>query len=360
MAVHFHPLKIKSIIKETADCISVSFEIPENLQNEFLFKEGQNITIKKIFNGEEQRRSYSLCTAPYEKEIKVAIKKVDGGLFSKYANEHLKKGDVLDVLPPVGKFNAKINSSSKSPYLAIAAGSGITPVISIIKHTLQTQANSEFTLVYGNKTRSSIIFFEELEGLKNKFMHRFSLINILSREKTDVPINYGRIDAQKLTALKQLLPFASYQSIYICGPEQMIYAAADFFESINIPKNKIHFELFTTPGQKQQIKQTIILESIADAGPMSKVSVKLDGRSVDFNLGYNSQNILDAALLQGADLPYACKGGVCCTCRAKLVSGEVMMEANYALEPEEVAQGFILTCQSHPRSECVVVDFDIK
>ncbi|HSN59335.1 MAG TPA: FAD-binding oxidoreductase, partial [Ferruginibacter sp.] len=179
MAVHFHPLKIKNINKETADCVSVCFEIPEALNEEFIFKEGQNITIKTIIAGVELRRSYSLCTAPHEKEVKVAIKKVDGGLFSQFANEKLQKGDVLEVLPPVGKFNAKIENIANGSYLAIAAGSGITPVISIIKHTLQTQPGSEFTLIYGNKSRSSIIFFEELEGLKNKYMQRFNFINIL-------------------------------------------------------------------------------------------------------------------------------------------------------------------------------------
>ncbi len=360
MAVHFHPLKIKNINKETADCVSVSFEIPEALNDEFTFKEGQNITIKTTINGMELRRSYSICTAPHEKEVKVAIKKVDGGLFSQFANEKLQKGDVLEVLPPVGKFNAKIENTTTGRYLAIAAGSGITPVISIIKHTLQTQPGSEFTLVYGNKSRSSIIFFEELEGLKNKYMQRFNFINILSREKTDSSINYGRIDKDKLAAMQHLLSFKTFDSIYLCGPEQMIFSASEFLESLGIDGHKIHFELFTTPGQNNVKKERVEASANKDSGPHSSITVKLDGRSFDFDLGQNGQSILDAALQQGADLPYACKGGVCCTCRAKLVSGEVIMDVNYALEPEEVDQGFILTCQSHPRSETVVVDFDIK
>jgi ring-1,2-phenylacetyl-CoA epoxidase subunit PaaE len=360
MAVHFHPLKIKDIKKETADCVSVSFEIPGELKDEFLFKEGQNITIKTLVNGEELRRSYSLCTAPHEKEIKVAIKKVEGGLFSSFANENLKKGDVLEILPPVGKFNAKPSTGKAGNYLAIAAGSGITPVISIIKHTLQTEEGSSFTLVYGNKSRSSIIFFEELEAIKNKYIQRFNLINILSREKTEADINYGRIDTSKLKALQQQLSFTSFDNIYICGPEQMIFAARDFFESLGIEKQKIHFELFTTPGQSPEKRATAVPGKKLSSGPKSHITVKLDGRSFDFDLDHNGQAILDAALQEGADLPYACKGGVCCTCRAKLVSGEVIMDANYALEPEEVAQGFILTCQSHPRSEKVVVDFDVK
>lgn len=358
MAVHFHPLTIKNIKKETPECVSVSFNVPENLSSAFLFKEGQNITLKAIINGNELRRSYSLCTAPHENEIKVAIKAVDGGAFSVFA-QNLKKGDTLEVLPPVGKFNAKLKDT-KGNYLAIAAGSGITPVISIIKHTLQTQADSSFTLIYGNKSRGSIIFFEELEALKNKFMQRFNFINVLSREKTDSTINYGRINQDKLKELQQLINFSNFDSVYICGPEEMIFASSAFLEGIGLDKSKIHFELFTTPGQTQNKKQVTVREAEKDSGPKSNITVKLDGRSFDFDLSQNGQNILDAALQQGADLPYACKGGVCCTCRAKLVSGEVSMDVNYALEPEEVEQGYILTCQSHPRSEKVVVDFDVK
>ena len=358
MAVHFHPLTIKKIKKETPDCVSVSFDIPAPLAEEFLFKEGQNITIKAMIDGNELRRSYSLCTAPHEKEIKVAIKSVDAGLFSSFA-QTLKKGDVLQVMPPVGKFNARLKETAGN-YLAIAAGSGITPVISIIKHSLQAQPQSSFTLIYGNRSRGSIIFFEELEALKNKYMERFNFINILSREKTDATINYGRINQEKLEELQQLIRFKNFDSVYICGPEEMIFAASAFLENLGLEKSKIHFELFTTPGQWQNKKQTKVEETIKDSGPKSNITVKLDGRSFDFDLGRSGQNILDAALQQGADLPYACKGGVCCTCRAKLVSGEVSMDVNYALEPEEVEQGFILTCQSHPRSEKVVIDFDVK
>lgn len=358
MAVHFHPLKIRSVKKETADCISVSFDVPENLKEAFQFKEGQNITVRQVVEGNEIRRSYSVCTAPHENELKVAIKAVDGGIFSSFA-QSLKKGDTLEILPPVGKFNAKL-AKEAGRYLAIAAGSGITPVISIIKHTLQNDADSVFTLVYGNRSRSSIIFFEELEAIKNKYMNRFNFINVLSREKTDAAINYGRIDKDKLAALDALIDYEKMDSVYICGPEEMIFGASEFLEGKGLDKNKIHFELFTSPGQANgQVKKQTETQT-EDKGPKSNITVKLDGRSFDFDLGLQSMSILDAALQQGADLPYACKGGVCCTCRAKLVSGEVSMDVNYALEPEEVEAGFILTCQSHPRSEKVVVDFDIK
>lgn len=357
MAVHFHTLKVKAVNKETADCVSIAFTIPETLQKEFEFEQGQNITIKKNIDGEEVRRSYSICAAPFENELKVAVKKVEGGKFSAYANEILKEGDELEVLPPTGKFNCKLQVANCKQYVAFAAGSGITPIISIIKTTLQTEPNSSFTLVFGNRSRSSIIFFEELEGLKNKYLQRFNFINILSREKTDAPINFGRIDNEKLAALSKLINYKSIDDFFICGPEEMIFCVKEFLEQLGIDKKKIHFELFGTPGSKVNKVQTT---EDNNGGPKSKITVKLDGRSFDFDLGINAGNILDAALQQGADLPFACKGGVCCTCKAKLIEGEVKMDVNWGLEHEEIEQGYILTCQSHPVTEKVVVDFDIK
>jgi ring-1,2-phenylacetyl-CoA epoxidase subunit PaaE len=359
MAVHFHKLQVKEVKTETPDCVSIAFTVPEDLQSEFLFEQGQNITIKKEVDGEELRRSYSICSAPFENELRVAVKKVDGGKFSTYANSSLKAGDTLDVLPPTGKFNTKLTTQNSKQYLAFAAGSGITPVISIIKTTLQTEPASSFTLVFGNRGRHSIIFFEELEALKNRYLNRFNFINILSREKTDAPINFGRIDTNKLAELNKLIDYKNTDEFFICGPEEMIFCVKDFLEQIDIDKKKIHFELFTTPGQKQS-SVVSRQSSSQDKGPASKISVKLDGRSFDFDLGFNSENILDAALKQGADLPFACKGGVCCTCKAKLLEGEVAMDVNWGLEQEEVEQGYILTCQSHPTTEKVVVDFDIK
>lgn len=359
MAVHFHPLRIKEIKRETPECVSVAFDIPEQLKDAFLYKEGQNITVKKVIAGEEVRRSYSICTAPHENQLRVAIKKVDGGLFSQFANVELKAGDILDVMPPTGKFNAKLISEKTGNYLAIAAGSGITPVMSIIKHTLQSQPESKFTLVYGNRSRSSIIFFEELEALKNRYMQRFNFINILSREKTDADIFYGRIDEGKLKALDKLIMYTSFDSIYLCGPEELIHSASRYFMENNIDSKKIHFELFTTPGFIRNKKAALSTESI-NAGPKSNVTLKLDGRSFSFDLPYEGTSILDGALQQGADLPYACKGGVCATCRAKLIEGEVHMDVNYALESDELERGYILTCQSHPKTASIIVDFDVK
>lgn len=358
MAVHFHPLKVKKIIRETPECVSVVFEVPETLAEQFSYKEGQNITLRRSFNGEEQRRSYSICTSPAENLVKVAIKKQAGGLFSGFANDELKQGDEVDVMSPTGRFNAKLTEGDTGKYLAIAAGSGITPVLGIIKHTLATQPNSEFTLVYGNRTRGSIIFFEELEALKNKYLSRFNLINVLSKERTDAEINYGRIDEAKLRSLAPLIDYSSLDAVYICGPEQMIFTAKDFLGSLGLDEKKLNFELFTTPGQSvTKIKTS---DAAVDEGPKSHITIKLDGRSMEFDLAYNSRSILDGALAEGADLPYACKGGVCATCKAKLLSGEVSMDVNYALEPDEVENGFILTCQSHPKTQNVIVDFDIK
>jgi ring-1,2-phenylacetyl-CoA epoxidase subunit PaaE len=358
MAFHFNTLKVKAVKKETEDCVSLLFEIPEALQKEYTFEQGQSITIKKYLDGEELRRSYSICTAPFENQLKVAIKKISGGKFSTYANNILQAGDELEVLPPTGKFNTLLKTENSKQYVAFAAGSGITPILSIIKTTLQTELNSSFTLVFGNRSRSSIIFFEELEAIKNKYLQRFNFINVLSREKTDATINFGRINTEKLIELTKLINYKTIDEFFICGPEEMIFSIKDFLLEKGIDKKKIHFELFSSPGQKNIVDNNTPVENI---GLKSKITIKLDGRSFYFDLPLNSPaNLLDAALAQGADLPYACKGGVCCTCKAKLIDGQVKMDVNWGLEQEEIEQGYILTCQSHPISENVVVDFDIK
>lgn len=359
MSIHFHPLKIKEVKKETADCVSVQFDIPEHLKENFTFHHGQSLTMRTTINGEEVRRTYSLCSSPLDDQWRVAIKKVEGGLFSSFANDSLRKGDVVEVMEPVGKFYTKLDPSHKKNYLAFAAGSGITPVLSIIKTTLRTEPQSSFTLVYGNRSRSSIIFFEELEGLKNKFIDRFTFINILSRERTEAAINFGRIDTDKLNELGRLIDYSTTDEVFICGPEEMIFCIKDFLLQKGMNEKKIHFELFTssTPVKSNVRRQT----SNASTGPSSKINVKVDGRSFEFDLPLDGDtSILDAALKQGADLPYACKGGMCCTCKAKLTEGEVMMDVHWGLEEEEIEKGFILTCQAHPKTEKVAVDFDIK
>jgi len=358
MALHFHSLKVKDIKNETQDCVSISFDIPPELQKVFEFKQGQSLTLRKILEGEEIRRSYSICTSPFDNELRVAVKKVQGGLLSTFANTILKVGDVIDVMPPSGNFHTQLHSSNKKNYVALAAGSGITPLISIIKTTLLTEANSTFTLVFGNKNHSSIIFKEELEALKDKYIERFRLYHVLSRERMEAEINYGRINAEKCFQFTKLIDFNAADEFFICGPEEMIFGVRDFLEQKGIDKRKIHFELFTTPLRKTSSYSPQATNQLNKE--TSKITVTLDGRSFDFDLDYDSNNILDAALAQGADLPYACKGGVCTTCKAKLVKGQVEMEVNYGLEPDEVEAGFILTCQSHPRSEKIMVDFDVK
>jgi ring-1,2-phenylacetyl-CoA epoxidase subunit PaaE len=358
MSKHFHRLTVKDIQKETADCVVITFDVPAALKDNFTFTQGQSLTVKTDINNTEVRRTYSICSSPFDNELKVAVKKVEGGLFSTYANEQLKKGDALDVMQPVGKFYTELKGGNKKNYLAFAAGSGITPVISIIKTTLLTEPKSSFTLVFGNKNKNSIIFKEELEALKDKFIERFHMVHILSRERTETVINSGRINKEKLTALSKLVNYTTIDEFFLCGPEEMIFTVKDFLEEKGIDKKKIHFELFTTPGQK--VKSEVGSKKSESDGAKSKITIKLDGRSIDFDLAFNNTSILDAALQEGADLPYACKGGVCCTCKAKLLEGEVQMDVHWGLEHEEIEQGYILTCQSHPVTEKVVVDFDIK
>lgn len=354
MAIHFHKLRIKDIRKETTECVSIAFEIPSEVEHDFRFIQGQNITIKTTTNANE-RRSYSICSSPLEHELRVAVKKVENGLFSTFANQQLKKGDILEVMPPTGTFFTGLNPAKKSDYVFFAAGSGITPVISIIKTILATENKSNVTLMYGNKNLGSVIFKDQLENLKDKYLDRFSLINIFSREKTESDFNYGRIDVSKLNRFSKFINFNKIDNFFICGPEKMIFTVKDFLKGWGIESEKIHFELFTTPTKKH----TKIYKTVEETTPSgSDITMKIDGRSFEFKLGYNEDTILEAGLAQGADLPFACKGGVCCTCKAKLVEGEVEMEANYGLEKSEVKEGFILTCQSHPRSEKVVVDYD--
>lgn len=358
MSVHFHTLAVKDIRKETNDCVSISFEIPAHLKEVFSYKQGQHITLRTLINGEEVRRSYSVCSSPLDNELRIAVKRIEQGIFSAFANETLQKGDTLELIPPMGSFFTELDPAYQKQYAGFAAGSGITPLLSIIKTILYTEPGSSFTLVYGNRNRHSIIFREELEALKNKYINRFRIVYILSREQTDAAINAGHIDAAKCTALfDKVIDINTTDEFFICGPEAMIFTVKEELEKKGVGQKKIHFELFTTPGQQKKItaKETGTPEANQ---PKSRITVKLDGISFDFDLGYESEAILDAALRQGADLPYACKGGVCCTCRAKLVEGEVSMDVNYGLEPEELERGFILTCQSHPRTAKVVVDFD--
>ncbi len=354
----FYSLTVKEIRRETPECVSLSFEVPDSLRSEYQFKQGQHLTLKTGLNGEEVRRSYSICSSPNEGELRVAIKHIPHGLFSTFANQQLKSGDTLEVMTPMGRFFTELHPENQKNYVAFAAGSGITPVLSILKTVLQSEPKSTFTLVFGNKNKSSIIFKEEIEALKNKYMNRLSIYHILSREFLDAPFLNGRIDEKKCeTFLKYITPISTIDDCFICGPEEMIQSVRKTLETNGMDKKNIHFELFTasTPVTQQKVTQ-----KQEDNGKQCHVTVKLDGRSFEMTMPYVGESILDTALKQGADLPFACKGGVCCTCRAKLTEGEVTMDVNYALEHEEIERGYILTCQSHPVSEKIVVDFDAK
>lgn len=354
----FHPLRVRDIRQETEDAVSVAFEVPNELVEDYQFTQGQYLTFRTDINGEEVRRSYSICTCPTDHDLRVAIKKVDGGKFSTFANESLKVGEVLDVMTPLGRFYTELNPTNAKCYLAFAAGSGITPVMSHIKTILSTEPNSEFTLVYGNKTTQSIIFREELEDLKNEYMNRLRVFHVLSREASEFPFLQGHIDSEKCgTFFKHFIDLETIDDVFLCGPAPMIESVKEALFESGMDRKKVHFELFASPQQLQQQKDSSKKKTEV-TGVKAHVKIILDGLAMEFDMESSQTNILDAALANGADLPYACKGGVCATCRAKIDHGEVEMDVNYSLEPDELERGFVLTCQSHPKSSKVVVNFD--
>lgn len=355
MGVQLYDIKIKEIIKETEDCVSLTFDIPNDLKNEFNFFSGQYLTIENKINGENVRRAYSLCSTPDEGIHKVAIKKIKDGVFSSYANDILKRGDVLRVMKPMGNFilNPDINNSKN--YVFYAAGSGITPILSMIKSVLLSEPKSSVTLFYGNKGFSSIIFREELESLKNKYLEQFRMVHVFSKENIGNTIQQGRIDKEKNDAfLQTFLKNENIDGVYLCGPESMIKDVSESFTKHGVNKDKIHFELFTsTSSKKTPTNKKTKLKSFD-----SLVTIQIDGDSFDLEMKSDGENILDLAQKNGADLPFACKGGVCCTCKAKVLKGKVSMEVNYALDTDEVEDGYVLTCQAHPQTKEVLISFD--
>lgn len=360
-ALKFYPLLVKDVRPETADCVSVSLEVPGELSEIFRFAPGQYLTFRRHFNNAEIRRSYSICSSPKDGELRVAIKKVEEGKFSTFAHSELKAGDIMDVMPPMGNFTSKKTKAGHKEYLAFAAGSGITPIMSIMKSVLEDEPDSNFTLIYGNRSKNSIIFREAIEALKNKYMLRLRVYHILSREYVDIPLFSGRIDAAKCAEFcNTLIDLKNTDEAFICGPEDMILSVRQQLIDLGMTSTHVHIELFTSPDQPKESHEKWASTHKNETGPMSKVSITLDGVTFDLELGFNGDSILDAALKSGADLPYACKGGVCCTCRAKVVEGKVEMEVNYSLEHDEIEKGFVLTCQSHPRTERVVIDFDAR
>lgn len=355
MTPKFHSLIVQDIRKETADTISIAFEVPAILSNEYQFISGQYITIRKEIDGQELRRSYSICTTPTSNELRVAVKRVEDGVFSNWAVNNLKKGDALDVMTPMGHFQLIPDEKASKNYLLVAAGSGITPIMSILKNILQNEPNSQVTLVYGNRGFASIIFREELEALKNSYLNRFQLVHVLSRESLGNPLQKGRIDEEKIALIaKTLLKGIDLNAVYSCGPEEMTQAVKNVLMNNGVDEKNIHFELFGTKTAGSSEKK-IITES---ENVLAKVTIILDGDHYDIDLNTAGTSILEAGYQAGADLPYACKGGVCCTCKAKIIEGSAVMDVNYALEKDEVEAGYILTCQAHPTSEKLTVSFD--
>lgn len=354
MTPKFHALKVCDVRRETDDTVSVCFEIPAELAGEYLYAAGQYLTLRTTLNGEDLRRSYSICKSPGENELRVAIKKIDEGLFSSWANDQLRAGDMLEVMTPMGNFVFHPEEGKKKSYALFAAGSGITPIIAIAKSILHSEPESDVTLVYGNKGFASIIFREELEGLKNLHMDRFRLIHVLSRESLGNPLQKGRIDQEKVEKIsKAFFSGQPIDAVYVCGPEAMIHAVKDGMAAYGTDEKNIHFELFATSIPKKTEK-AVSSEPAID----SNVSIIIDGDQIDLSLTSTGETILDAAHRAGADLPFACKGGVCCTCKAKILEGTASMDVNYALEKDEVEAGYILTCQAHPTSQKLIVSFD--
>lgn len=356
MTPKFHFLKIKEIRRETSDCVSLAFDVPVELADVYTYLPGQYLTLKTAVDGEELRRSYSICSSPLDGELRVAIKKVDSGRFSTLANEVLQVGDTLEVMTPMGNFHTEVNPSNTKYYVAFAAGSGITPILSILKTVLKTEPNSHFTLFYGNRGTDSILFREAIEGLKNQHLGKLGVHYILSKEFNNSDLFTGRISAEKgRIFLEKLIEVEDVDEFFICGPQEMNEEIRDLLLERGVDRKKIHVELFTTGVAKiSQIKA----EQATKTGFEAQVQITLDGNTFEFLLPSSGDSILDGALKMGADLPFACKGGVCSTCRAKLLEGQIEMDFNYALEPDEVAAGYILTCQAHPISQRVVVDFD--
>lgn len=353
----FHKIKVKDIYKETNDCSVISFDVPSHLAEEFHFRQGQHLTLKADINGEDTRRSYSLCSSPVEREWKVAVKHIYGGKFSSYVNEKLQPGDTLEIMAPSGAFGVEVSAAPKT-YVAFAAGSGITPVLSMIKTHLAVEPEAKFKLFYVNRTVKSIIFKEEIEQIRNQYFGRFEIFYFLTKEHRDIELLNGRFTSEKLQEIcNKLLNVSEVDEAFICGPEQMIYLVRDELVKAGMPKEAIHFELFVTGLSEEDKKRAERLSqrNVEGVG----VTIVDGGKEFHFTMTKDFDNILDAALGAGADLPFACKGGVCSTCKCRVLEGEVEMKINYALDEHEVAQHLVLSCQAVPLTEKVKVDFDV-
>jgi ring-1,2-phenylacetyl-CoA epoxidase subunit PaaE len=352
----FHPLPVARVERETRDAVAVTLSVPAALAGQFRFEQGQHLTLRATIGGQDLRRSYSICSAVQDGELRIAIKRNPGGTFSTWANESLQAGDTLGVMPPLGHFGVALDATQRRHYVGFAAGSGITPLLSIIKTTLAAEPKSEFTLFYGNRASGTVMFREELAAQKDVHLARFSLVHILSREAQDIELLHGRIDRARADALlAHWVDLDVVDAVFVCGPDGMMRAVADALKGRGFPDAKVRIERFATSIPKHEHKAG---KAPAPGHTECVVTVVLDGATKTFILARGEENILEAGLKAGIELPYSCKGGVCSTCRAKLVAGEVDMDANFALEDYEVARGFVLTCQSYPVTDTVTVDYD--
>ncbi len=354
----YHSLRIAAVRPETRDAVTVEFAVPAELRAAFRFVQGQHVNVRAAIEGAEVRRSYSICAAAPpagpEGRLRILIKRQPGGVFSNWANDHLRAGDTLDVMPPAGLFHMPLDAAAARRYLAIAAGSGITPVLSLIATTLAAEPRSQFTLFYGNRASAGILFREELADLKDRYLERFTLVHVMSREQQDLELLNGRLTAQKVEAMLRVWgPLQGFAAVYLCGPHGMNQELAKALAAWGLPKERLKIEQFATSRQRQPLAPLPRTQA-----PACEATLILDGRHYTFPVARGQETILDAGLRAGVDLRFSCKSGVCATCRAKLVQGEVDMDGNFALEDYEIARGYILTCQSYPATDRVVVDFD--
>ncbi len=354
----FHPLKVTDVRRETRDAVVVTLAPRDEDKTLFDFTQGQYLTFRRDFDGEELRRSYSICAGPDEGLLKVGVKRVEGGAFSTWANESLAPGDVIEAMPPMGKFFTPIDPEADKQYLGFAGGSGITPVLSIIKTVLAREPKSRFTLVYSNRQINSIMFREELEDLKNIYLGRFSVIHVLEQEGQEIDLFTGRIDAEKMKGLfAHWLDASAVDTAYICGPEPMMLAIAASLREHGLRDDQIKFELFAS-GQPGRARAKAVSKTAIAPGAGVEATVTLDGATRSFTMPRKGQSILDAAIEAKLDAPYSCKAGVCSTCRCKVLEGEMEMAVNHALEDYEVRAGYVLSCQATPLTDRVVVTYD--
>ena len=354
-APKFHALRVADLRRETADAVSIAFAVPPDLVEDYRFKGGQYLTLRRTIEGQEVRRSYSICSGPDDGELRIAVKRVDGGLFSEWANSGIQAGDTLEVMTPTGRFGVIPAPDAGMTYACFAAGSGITPVLSIVRGVLGRERDSRVFLFYGNRSTGDMLFREALEELKDRYMGRLSVFHVLSGEQQDVPVLNGRLDMEKVQLLlRHLVPAEAVDHAFICGPTGMIDEVGATLADLGLRPDQIHVERFVSAlGGKPRPKPT----PVQNATPYATAGLVVDGRRTDVPVA-EGESVLDAALRAGLDLPYACKGGMCSTCRARVLDGTAEMTLNFSLEPWEIEAGFVLTCQAHPTSRSVVIDYD--